>query len=65
MRELLVKDIFAMVGVLLAAIVWFRIYLSTKKKIFILLSIITIVSGVFTFKTMGFGIDSFKSFFTI
>ncbi|WP_139996341.1 hypothetical protein [Kurthia sp. Dielmo] len=65
MRELFVKDIIAMVGVLLAAILWFKIYLSTKKKIFILVSIITIVSGVVAFMNMGFGVESFKSFFKI
>ncbi|MEH7191121.1 hypothetical protein [Bacillus toyonensis] len=63
MKELHLKDLFAMIGVLLSAIVWLRFYFTTKKKIFIGIAILTVVAGFFTFKNMGFTIESFENFF--
>lgn len=52
-----------MFGIVITTGIWLSFYFSTKKKIYIVIAVITLVAGFFVFKEMGFTLDSFINLF--
>lgn len=63
MREIHFSDLLAMFGIVITTGIWLSFYFSTKKKIYIVIAVITLVAGFFVFKEMGFTLDSFINLF--
>lgn len=61
LKEIYINDLLAMIGSLLVVFVWFYLFIKTKRKLFILLGVITIIANIYSFKEQGFNFESFKN----